>query len=102
MCKAVRVQQPYNHKSGTKSFLQQQVELTELHGRPVDRVKLFKETHACSSGDFISPTVENAFVSSKTLLFVYTFFFLKSDHLSNLQASVVQKQMVELQSQPVL
>lgn len=54
----------YNHKSGFKSFLQRQVKLTVERGRPVDRVELFREAHASSTGEFISPVVEDAHVSS--------------------------------------
>ena len=54
MCRSVRTWQPYNHKSGTKSVIQRQTELTELHDRLVDLVELFRETHASSSGEFIS------------------------------------------------
>ena len=106
MCKAVRAWQPYNHRSGTKSFLQRQVKLTELHGRPVNRVELFKETHASSSGEFISPTAEDAFESFRKV-YVWLYFsysmFLSLNNLSNLLqlAYVVQNQMVDLQSQPV-
>ena len=55
MYSAVRAQQPYNHRSGTKSFLQRQTEHTKLHGRPMDRVELFRETCVSTSGEFISP-----------------------------------------------
>ncbi|KAA0046652.1 CACTA en-spm transposon protein [Cucumis melo var. makuwa] len=43
--KAARQKQPYNHSSGSKSFLQRQYELAERRGQPVDRVELFRETH---------------------------------------------------------
>ncbi|KAA0025427.1 CACTA en-spm transposon protein [Cucumis melo var. makuwa] len=43
--KAARQKQPYNHSSGSKSFLQRQYELAERRGQPVDRVELFWETH---------------------------------------------------------
>uniref|UniRef100_A0A9I9EDU7 CACTA en-spm transposon protein n=1 Tax=Cucumis melo TaxID=3656 RepID=A0A9I9EDU7_CUCME len=43
--KASRQKQPYNHSSGSKSFLQRQYELAERRGQPVDRVELFWETH---------------------------------------------------------
>ena len=102
MCKAVRVQQPYNHRSCTKSFLQRQIKLIELRGRLVNRVELFRETHASSIGEFVSPVAEDAFVSLENFLFSYTFnYVFKSDHFSNLQVSIMQNQMVELQSQLV-
>uniref|UniRef100_A0A9I9E476 CACTA en-spm transposon protein n=1 Tax=Cucumis melo TaxID=3656 RepID=A0A9I9E476_CUCME len=43
--KAAKQKQPYNHSSGSKSFLQRQYELAERRGQPVDRVELFRETH---------------------------------------------------------
>ncbi|KAA0056276.1 CACTA en-spm transposon protein [Cucumis melo var. makuwa] len=42
---AGRQEQPYNHSSGSKSFLQRQHELAEQKGELVDRVELFQETH---------------------------------------------------------
>ncbi|KAA0063760.1 CACTA en-spm transposon protein [Cucumis melo var. makuwa] len=52
--KATRAKQSYNHNSESKSFLQQQHELTKQQGQPVDRVKLFQKTNANMSGQFIS------------------------------------------------
>ncbi|KAA0036196.1 CACTA en-spm transposon protein [Cucumis melo var. makuwa] len=46
MNKAARQKQPYNHSSRSKSFLQQQHELTKQQGQPVDRMELFKETQS--------------------------------------------------------
>ncbi|TYK04839.1 CACTA en-spm transposon protein [Cucumis melo var. makuwa] len=43
--KTARQKQPYNHSSGSKSFLQRQHELAEKKGEPVDHVELFQETH---------------------------------------------------------
>ncbi|KAA0056530.1 CACTA en-spm transposon protein [Cucumis melo var. makuwa] len=43
--KAARQKQPYNHSSGSKSFLQQQHELVEQRGESIDRVELFWQTH---------------------------------------------------------
>ncbi|TYK30471.1 CACTA en-spm transposon protein [Cucumis melo var. makuwa] len=51
--KAARQKQPYNHSSGSKSFLQRQYELAERKGQPVDRVELFRETHV-RAGTFVS------------------------------------------------
>ena len=65
-----------DHRSGTKSFLQRQVELTEMHDRLVDRVELFKETHTSSSGELISPAAEDAFVSFRKLYIGYTLIIL--------------------------
>ncbi|KAA0062346.1 CACTA en-spm transposon protein [Cucumis melo var. makuwa] len=70
--KAARQKQPYNHSSGSKLFLQQQYELAERKGEPVDRVELFRETHV-RAGTFVSQAAEDA-----------------------------HNQMLELQSQPTL
>ncbi|TYK27686.1 CACTA en-spm transposon protein [Cucumis melo var. makuwa] len=56
--KATRQKQPYNHSSGSKSFLQRQYELVERKGKPIDRVKLFRETHA-RVGTFVSQVAED-------------------------------------------
>ncbi|KAA0056252.1 CACTA en-spm transposon protein [Cucumis melo var. makuwa] len=48
--KAARQKQPYNHSSGSKSFLQRQYELAERRGQLVDRVELFRETHPTPKG----------------------------------------------------
>ncbi|KAA0049733.1 CACTA en-spm transposon protein [Cucumis melo var. makuwa] len=69
--KAARQKQPYNHSSGSKSFLQRQYELAERRGQPVDRVELFRETHV-RAGTFVSQAAEDA-----------------------------HNQMLELQSQPI-
>ncbi|TYK11654.1 CACTA en-spm transposon protein [Cucumis melo var. makuwa] len=69
--KAARQKQPYNHSSGSKSFLQRQYELAERRGQPVDRVELFRETHV-RAGTFVLQAVEDA-----------------------------HNQMLELQSQPI-
>ncbi|TYK19813.1 CACTA en-spm transposon protein [Cucumis melo var. makuwa] len=69
--KAARQKQPYNHSSGSKSFLQRQHELAERRGQPVDRVELFRETHV-RAGTFVSQAAEDA-----------------------------HNQMLELQSQPI-
>ncbi|KAA0047463.1 CACTA en-spm transposon protein [Cucumis melo var. makuwa] len=45
MNKAARQKQPYNHSSGSKSFLQRQYELVERKGESIDCVELFRETH---------------------------------------------------------
>ncbi|XP_050938852.1 uncharacterized protein LOC127148696 [Cucumis melo] len=66
--KAARQKQPYNHSSGSKSFLQRQYELAERRGQPVDRVELFRETHV-RAGTFVSQAAEDAHVS-------YTLTFL--------------------------
>uniref|UniRef100_A0A9I9E2N7 CACTA en-spm transposon protein n=1 Tax=Cucumis melo TaxID=3656 RepID=A0A9I9E2N7_CUCME len=63
--------QPYNHSSGSKSFLQRQHELAERRGQPVDRVELLRETHV-RAGTFVSQAAEDA-----------------------------HNQMLELQSQPI-
>ncbi|KAA0053293.1 CACTA en-spm transposon protein [Cucumis melo var. makuwa] len=70
--KAARQNQPYNHSSGSKSFLQRQYELAERRGQPVDRVELFRETHV-RAGTFVSQAAED-----------------------------VHNQMLEFQSQPTL
>ncbi|TYK11950.1 CACTA en-spm transposon protein [Cucumis melo var. makuwa] len=70
--KAARQKQPYNHSSGSMSFLQRQYELAERKGELVDHVKLFQETHV-RAGTFMSQAVEDA-----------------------------HNQMLELQSQPTL
>ncbi|KAA0036796.1 CACTA en-spm transposon protein [Cucumis melo var. makuwa] len=57
--KAARQKQPYNHSSGSKSFLQRQYELAERRGQPVDRVELFRETHV-QAGTFVSQAAEDA------------------------------------------
>ncbi|TYK27699.1 CACTA en-spm transposon protein [Cucumis melo var. makuwa] len=72
MNKAARQKQPYNHSSGSKSFLQRQYELAERKRESVDRVELFRETHV-RAGTFVSQAAEDA-----------------------------HNQMLELQSQPTL
>ena len=62
MNEAVRTNQPYNHSSGTKSFLQRQHELIEQRDHPIDCVELFWETHA-QCGQFISQAAADAHVS---------------------------------------
>ncbi|KAA0054632.1 CACTA en-spm transposon protein [Cucumis melo var. makuwa] len=57
--KAARQKQPYNHSSGSKSFLQRQYELAEKKGKSVDRVELFRETHV-RAGTFMSQAAEDA------------------------------------------
>ncbi|KAA0066543.1 CACTA en-spm transposon protein [Cucumis melo var. makuwa] len=57
--KAARHKQPYNHSSGSKSFLQRQYELTERKGEWVDRVELFRETHVRAEM-FVSQATEDA------------------------------------------
>ncbi|KAA0062643.1 CACTA en-spm transposon protein [Cucumis melo var. makuwa] len=57
--KAARQKQPYNHSSGSKSFLQRQYELAVRKGESVDRVELFQETHV-RVGTFVSQAVEDA------------------------------------------
>ncbi|TYK00061.1 CACTA en-spm transposon protein [Cucumis melo var. makuwa] len=57
--KAARQKQPYNHSSGSKSFLQRQYELAERKGESVDRVELFRETHV-RAGTFVSQATEDA------------------------------------------
>ncbi|KAA0044973.1 CACTA en-spm transposon protein [Cucumis melo var. makuwa] len=57
--KAARQKQPYNHSSGSKSFLQRQYELAERRGQSVDRVELFRETHV-RAGTFVSQAAEDA------------------------------------------
>ncbi|KAA0063478.1 CACTA en-spm transposon protein [Cucumis melo var. makuwa] len=61
--KAARQKQPYNHSSGSKSFLQRQYELAERRGQPVDRVELFREIHI-RVGTFVSQAAEDAHVKS--------------------------------------
>ncbi|KAA0054328.1 CACTA en-spm transposon protein [Cucumis melo var. makuwa] len=58
--KATRVKQPYNHNSESKSFLQQQHELTEQRGHSVDHVELFRETHISRSGQFVLQAATDA------------------------------------------
>ncbi|TYK00236.1 CACTA en-spm transposon protein [Cucumis melo var. makuwa] len=57
--KAARHKQPYNHSSGSKSFLQRQYELTERKGEWVDHVELFRETHVRAEM-FVSQATEDA------------------------------------------
>ncbi|TYK11183.1 CACTA en-spm transposon protein [Cucumis melo var. makuwa] len=57
--KAARQKQPYNHNSGSKSFLQRQYELAKRKGESVDRVELFWKTHV-RVGTFVSQAVEDA------------------------------------------
>ncbi|KAA0032287.1 CACTA en-spm transposon protein [Cucumis melo var. makuwa] len=57
--KAARHKLPYNHSSGSKSFLQRQYELAERKGEPVDRVELFRETYV-RAGTFVSQATEDA------------------------------------------
>ncbi|KAA0057011.1 CACTA en-spm transposon protein [Cucumis melo var. makuwa] len=57
--KAARQKQPYNHSSGSKSFLQRQYELAERKGELVDRVELFRETHV-RARTFVSQAAEDA------------------------------------------
>ncbi|KAA0056007.1 CACTA en-spm transposon protein [Cucumis melo var. makuwa] len=56
--KAARQKQPYNHSSGSKSFLQRQYELVERKGKSVDHVELFRETHV-RAGTFVSQAAED-------------------------------------------
>ncbi|TYK04955.1 CACTA en-spm transposon protein [Cucumis melo var. makuwa] len=70
--RAAKANQSYNYSSGSKSFLQRQHELAEKRGQPIDRVKLFKETHTWN-GLFILQAATDA-----------------------------HTQMLELQSQPTL
>ncbi|TYJ98333.1 CACTA en-spm transposon protein [Cucumis melo var. makuwa] len=70
--KTTRQKQPYNHSSGSKSFLQRQYELIERKGESVNRVELFEETHV-RPGTFVSQAAEDT-----------------------------HNQMLELQSQPTL
>ncbi|KAA0066194.1 CACTA en-spm transposon protein [Cucumis melo var. makuwa] len=48
--KAAKQKQPYNHSTGSKSFLQRQYELAERKGEWVDRVDLFRKTHPTPEG----------------------------------------------------
>ncbi|KAA0048108.1 CACTA en-spm transposon protein [Cucumis melo var. makuwa] len=57
--KAARQKQPYNHSSGSKSFLQRQYELAERKGKLVDRVELIRKTHV-RAGTFVSQAAEDA------------------------------------------
>ncbi|KAA0026299.1 CACTA en-spm transposon protein [Cucumis melo var. makuwa] len=57
--KAARQKQPYNHSSGSKSFLQRQYELAERKGELINRVELFRETHV-RAGTFVSQAAEDA------------------------------------------
>ncbi|TYK11769.1 CACTA en-spm transposon protein [Cucumis melo var. makuwa] len=57
--KAARHKQPYNHNSGSKSFLQRQHKLAEKKGESIDCVELFRETHV-RAGTFVSQAVEDA------------------------------------------
>ncbi|KAA0056494.1 CACTA en-spm transposon protein [Cucumis melo var. makuwa] len=57
--KSARQKQPYNHSSGSKSFLQRQYELAERKGELVNRVELFQETHV-RAGTFMSQAAEDA------------------------------------------
>ncbi|KAA0056292.1 CACTA en-spm transposon protein [Cucumis melo var. makuwa] len=57
--KVARQKQPYNHSSGSKSFLQKQYELAERKGERVDRVELLLETHV-RAGTFVSQDAEDA------------------------------------------
>ncbi|KAA0040341.1 CACTA en-spm transposon protein [Cucumis melo var. makuwa] len=70
--KAARQKQPYNHSSGSKSFLQRQYKLAERNEESIDRVELFQKTHV-RAGTFMSLAAEDA-----------------------------HNQMLELQSQPTL
>ncbi|KAA0057486.1 CACTA en-spm transposon protein [Cucumis melo var. makuwa] len=62
MNKAARQKQPYNHSSGSKSFLQRQYELAEQREESVDRVELFWQTHVRDE-TFVSQVAEDAHVS---------------------------------------
>ncbi|XP_050937508.1 uncharacterized protein LOC127148224 [Cucumis melo] len=73
MNKAARQKQPYNHHNRSKLFLQRQHELTEQRRESVDYLELFRETHVRSEM-FVLQAAENAHI----------------------------KQMLELQSQPIL
>ncbi|KAA0033108.1 CACTA en-spm transposon protein [Cucumis melo var. makuwa] len=57
--KAAKQKQPYNHSSGSKSFLQRQHELAEKKGELIDSVELFQETHV-RVGMFVSQAVKDA------------------------------------------
>ncbi|KAA0052201.1 CACTA en-spm transposon protein [Cucumis melo var. makuwa] len=59
--KAARQKQPYNHNSGSKSFLQRQHELAEQRDESVDRMGLFKQTYV-RDGTFLSQATEDAHV----------------------------------------
>ncbi|TYK02259.1 CACTA en-spm transposon protein [Cucumis melo var. makuwa] len=54
-----RQKQPYNHSSGSKSFLQRQHKLVEKKEKSVDRVELFQEIHVRVEM-FVPQTVEDA------------------------------------------
>ncbi|TYK27695.1 CACTA en-spm transposon protein [Cucumis melo var. makuwa] len=56
--KAARQKQPYNHSSGSKSFLQRQYELAERKGKSIDHVELFRETHV-RAGTFVSQAADD-------------------------------------------
>ncbi|KAA0062721.1 CACTA en-spm transposon protein [Cucumis melo var. makuwa] len=62
--KAARQKQPYNHSSGSKSFLRRQYELVERKGESVDRVELFQKTHV-RAGTFVSQAVEDVHPTPK-------------------------------------
>uniref|UniRef100_A0A9I9EIP7 CACTA en-spm transposon protein n=1 Tax=Cucumis melo TaxID=3656 RepID=A0A9I9EIP7_CUCME len=57
--KIVRQKQPYNHSSGSKSFLQRQHELFEQREELIDHVELFQQTHI-RDGTFVSQAAEDA------------------------------------------
>ncbi|TYK05216.1 (R)-mandelonitrile lyase 1-like [Cucumis melo var. makuwa] len=66
--KDVRAQQPYNHRSGSKSFLQRQHDLVEQRGPPVGHVKLFSETRVGKTGEFVSQAAANVHATQKVLV----------------------------------
>ncbi|TYK14920.1 CACTA en-spm transposon protein [Cucumis melo var. makuwa] len=59
---ATRQTQPYNHRIGSKSFLQRQHELAEQQDESIDHVELFKKTHI-QAGMFVLQAAENVHLS---------------------------------------
>ena len=96
--KAARQKQPYRHSSGSKSFLQRQHDLVEERGIPVDRLELFRETHA-RSGEFISPVAANVHVSLNLILSKLNTY---TSPITYIKLYLLQSQMLKLQSQPTL
>ena len=95
--KAARQKQPYNHSSGSKSFLQRQHDLAKEQGLSVDSLELFRETHA-RSGEFISQAVADAHVS---LNLIFSKLCTYTSPIHNLHKFLfVAQKMLELQSWP--
>ena len=78
MNKVARQKYSYNHSSGSKLFLQRQHDLAEEQGLSVDRLELFRETHALRGQFFSHAAVGYAckFNLILSYFFIYTYAFI--------------------------